>query len=181
MQQKPNTENSRTEKKVTNWSLERVRKVAAHNQKPQQHRINTPTTPNKTTNWVKNKDTRKRLRTTKRSSGELLSNAQNKSRSKTTRNFSKIVYFSNWTYPWFLNRTTQWYTTLIAIQMPSKIMTTNDPTAFMMTSPESPPIGYGREDNEQHLNDKSNFLSQQSTTKIDKAVQKIQALNEHTC
>ena len=65
--------------------------------------------------------------------------------------------------------------------MPSKIMTTNDLTAFMMTSPESPPIGYGQENNEQHLNDKSNFLSQQSTTKIDKAVQRIQALNEHTC
>ena len=46
-QQKPITMNSRTRKKTTNWSLDKVRKVAAHNQKRQQQGSKTPKTPKK--------------------------------------------------------------------------------------------------------------------------------------
>ena len=59
-------------------------------------------------------------------------------------------------------------------------MTSNGSTAFMITSPNSPPIGFDRENLEQRPTKNSNFLSHKSTLKIDEAVKKIKALNEDT-
>ena len=70
-QHKPNTRNSHTRKKTTNWNPDKVRKVAAHNEKRQQQRSKTPITPKKSTNWLNHKGSRKRPRTPKKSPGEL--------------------------------------------------------------------------------------------------------------
>ena len=50
-------------------------------------------------------------------------------------------------------------------------MTANDATLFIITIPDSPPIG------NEHTANQQNFISRKSTPKIDKAVRKIKEAN----
>ena len=50
----------------------------------------------------------------------------------------------------------------------------------MVTSPDSPPIGYEQENKDHHANDDRNVTSHKPTPEIDKFVRKIQQLNEDT-
>ena len=63
---------------------------------------------------------------------------------------------------------------------PQTILTSSDSAAFMMTSPDSPPIGYVKQNKEQQMNDINNFVSHKSTPKTEIAVKRINALNEDT-
>ena len=50
----------------------------------------------------------------------------------------------------------------------------------MITSPDSPPIGHEQENVDNQTIENNNFVSHKPTHKIDKAIKKIQALNEDT-
>ena len=59
-----------------------------------------------------------------------------------------------------------------------KILTSNDPYVFMITSPDSPPIGHKQDNIVNQAIDDNISVSHKSTHKIEKADKKIQALNE---
>ena len=61
-----------------------------------------------------------------------------------------------------------------------KIIASSDPNEFMVTSPDSPPVPNNQERIDNKANESVHFVSSRSTRKIDRAVKKIQALQDDT-
>ena len=63
---------------------------------------------------------------------------------------------------------------------PQKIIASSDPNEFMVTSQDSPPVPINQEKLDNKANESVHFVSSRSTRKIDRAVKKIQALQDGT-
>ena len=63
---------------------------------------------------------------------------------------------------------------------PQKILTSSDAKEFMIISPESPPIHQNQEATSRQEQECVNFISNKSTRRIDRAVTRIQTLNEES-
>ena len=138
-------------------------------------------TPKSTTNWLKQERASKRPRSQKVSPGQIFEQRsksvalQNSKEHAVNRSFLNLDIES-------IEQTDQTVTYLIESETssPQKILTSSDPKEFMITSPESPPIHQNQEATSRQEQESVNFISSKSTRKIDRAVARIQALNEET-
>ena len=65
-------------------------------------------------------------------------------------------------------------------ESPQTIFASSDPKDFMITSPDSPPVQFDRNNAKNEVTNNHDFKSTKSTPKIDKTVEKIQRLNDNT-
>ena len=65
-------------------------------------------------------------------------------------------------------------------ESPQTIFASSDPKDFMITSPDSPPVQFDRNNANNEVTNSPDFKSTKSTPKIDKTVEKIQRLNDNT-
>ena len=159
----------------TKWTPEKVRKTATKNQKRQQPTRRAPTTPTRETIWGKKEVSRKRTRTPKKSPGEdfkvgskqaaLQSSSQiDVNRSFLTINAEQILQSEN----------AEQITIDSDVNQNFNIITSNDPSLFMLTSLDSPPIG------PENIIINETQAKYKSTPKIEKAMSKIKATKRDT-
>ena len=159
----------------TKWTPEKIRKTATKNQKRQQSTRRAPTTPKRETIWGKKEVSRKRTRTPKKSPGEdfklgskqaaLQSSSQfDVNRSFVKINAEQILQSENAEQITFDSDANQNF----------NIITSNDPSLFMLTSLDSPPI------EPENIMINETQAKYNSTPKIEKAMSKIKATKKDT-
>ena len=177
--QQTNSRNTRQRAQPTNWSPAKVRQVASLNQRKQQQKTKSPTTPKKQ-NRTKQSDSKKRSRTPKANPGETF-----KQRSKMMALQSTQEHEQNRTFIQVDTNALQQSPSTITYQFvenesPQTIFASSDPKDFMFTSPDSPPVQHDRNNANNEVTNNNDFKSTKSTPKIDKTVEKIQRLNDNT-
>ena len=159
----------------TNWTTEKIRKTATKNEKRQQSTRRAPTTPKRETIWGKKEVSRKRTRTPKKFPGEdfkvgskqaaLQSSSQfDVNRSFLTINAEQILQSEN----------AEQITIDSDVNQNFNIITSNDPSLFMLTSLDSPPI------DPENIIINETQAKYKSTPKIEKAMSKIKATKRDT-
>ena len=177
--QQTNSRNTRQRAQPTNWSPAKVRQVASQNQRKQQQKTKSPTTPKKQ-NRTKQSDSKKRPRTPKANPGETF-----KQRSKMMALQSTQEHEQNRSFiqvdPNALQQSPSTITyQFVENESPQTIFASSDPKDFMSTSPDSPPVQLDRNNANNEVTNNNDFKSTKSTPKIDKTVEKIQRLNDNT-
>ena len=177
--QQSNSRNTRQRAQSTNWSPAKVRQVANQNQRKQQQKTKSPTTPKKQ-NLTKQSDSRKRPRTPKANPGETF-----EQRSKMMALQSTQEHEQNRSFIQVDTNALQQSPNTITYQFvenesPQTIFASSDPKDFMITSPDSPAVQSDRNNDNNELSNSLDFKSTKSTPKIDKTVEKIQRLNDYT-
>ena len=159
----------------TKWTPEKIKKTATKNQKRQQSTRRAPTTPKRETIWGKKEVSRKRTRTPKKSPGEdfklgskqaaLQSSSQfDVNRSFVTINAEQLLQSEN----------AEQITIDSDVNQNFNIITSNDPSLFMLTSLDSPPI------DPENIVINETQAKYKSTPKIEKAMSKIKATKRDT-
>ena len=177
--QQTNSRNTRQRAQPTNWSPAKVRQVASQNQRKQQQKTKSPTTPKKQ-NRTKQSDSKKRPRTPKANPGETF-----KQRSKMMALQSTQEHERNRSFIQVDTKALQQSPSTITYQFvenesPQTIFASSDPKDFMITSPDSPPVQFDRNNANNEVTNSHDFKSTKSTPKIDKTVEKVQRLNDNT-
>ena len=154
--------NTRSGNNSINLSPAKISKVATQNQRRQQQKSKSPTTPNNTLSCLKQTGTKKRPRTSKVSPGEIfeqrpkLVSLQNSKEFATNRSFIQLDRDSvqqiehNVTYE-IENDT----------DTPHKILTSSYPIEFMITSPNSPLITNIKEKSDNQANESTSYPANQ--------------------
>ena len=177
--QQRNPRNTRQRAQPTNWSPAKVRQVASQNQRKQQQKTKSPITTKKQ-NRAKQSDSKKRPRTPKANPGETF-----KQRSKMMALQSTQEHEQNRSFIQVDTNALQQSPSTITYQFvenesPHTIFASSDPKDFMITSPDSPPVQFDRNNANTEVTNNHDFQSTKSTPKIDKTVEKIQRLNDNT-
>ena len=169
--QQTNPRNTRQRAKPTNWSPAKVRQVASQNQRKQQQKTKSPTTTKKQ-NRTKQSDSKKRPRTPKANPGETF-----KQRSKMMALQSTQEHEQNRSFIQVDTNALQQSPSTVTYQFvenesPQTIFASSDPKHFMITSPDSPPVQFDRNNANNEVTNNHDFKSTKSTPKIDKTVEK---------
>ena len=177
--QQTNSRNTRQRAQSTHWSPAKVRQVASQNQRKQPEKTKSPTTPKKQI-WTKQSDSKKRPRTPKANPGETF-----EQRSKMMALQSTQEHEQNRSFIQVDTNALQQSPNTITYQFvenesPQTIFASSDPKVFMITSPDSPPVQFDRNNVNNEVTSSPDFKSTKSTPKIDKTVEKIQRLNDNT-
>ena len=158
----------------TNWTPDKVKKVAIKNQKWQQTTRFTLVTPKKGTNCVKKETPRKRTRTPKKSPGEEFSQGSKQAALQSSSHFDANRSFLTIDSASILqSENAKQFNIDSDSSSNCKIITSNDPSLLMSTSINSPPIG------SENTIDKQTCVSYKSTFKIEKAMVKIKATKQN--
>ena len=177
--QQTNPRNTRRRAEPTNWSPAKVRQVASQNQRKQQQKNKSPTTTKKQ-NRPKQGDSKKRPRSPKVNPGETF-----KQRSKMMALQSTQEHEQNRSFIQVDTNALQQSPSTITYQFvenesPQTIFASSDPKDFMITSPNSPPVHFDRNNDNNEVINNYDFKSTKSTPKIDKTFEKIQRPNDNT-
>ena len=157
----------------TIWTPEKVRKAATKNQKRQQTTKRAVKTPKKETNWLKKETSRKRTRTPKKSPGENFSIGSKQAALQSSSQFDSNRSFLTIDAEYILQSKNAKQFTIDSDSNPiHNVITSNDPSLFMSTSMDSPPIGL------ENTIDSQTLIPNKSTPKIEKAVANIKATKQ---
>ena len=156
-------------------NTEKIRKTATKNQKRQQSTRRAPTTPKRENIWGKKEVSRKRTRTPKKSPGEEFkldskqAALQSSSQFDVNRSFVKINAEQI-----LQSENAEQITIDSDVNQNFNIITSNDPSLFMLTSLDSPPI------EPENIIFNETQAKYKSTPKIEKAMSKIKATKRDT-
>ena len=128
------------------------------------------TTPKKETNWLKKETSRKRTKTPKKSPGEIFSNGSKQAALQSSSQIDSNRSFLTIDADQILQSEKAKQFTIHSESNPSyNVISSNDPSLFMSTSMDSPPIGL------ENTLDSQTLIPHKSTPKIEKTVAKINA------
>ena len=125
----------------TKWTPEKIRKTATKNQKRQQSTRRAPTTPKRETIWGKKEVSRKRTRTPKKSPGEDFKLGSKQAALQSSSQFDVNRSFVKINAEQILQSENAEQITIDSdVNQNFNIITSNNPSLFMLTSLDSPPI-----------------------------------------
>ena len=144
--------------------------MAIKNRKQQQPIRKATVTPEKGTNWLKKETSRKRTRTPKKSPGEEFQQGAKHAELQSSIQFDANRSFLTIDTATILQSENAKHFNIDSdSSITHNIIATNDPSLFMTTLQDSPPIGF------EYPTDQQTFISYKSTPKIDRSLDKIKA------